>query len=455
MERARLTEEVQTLSQALANAERELVRAREGYDAFRRQHGIADLSVERQRAIEDAAQLRAQAELARADTATETARAAVGAVATSSAEARRLIEMRAQLAQERARLTDDHPRVQALKARIEAMEGVVANRTPVPGQDVRTGITREAAAQRQTALEDLAQEARDRVARLSQIDGEASALLAAVQISEGHRTRLTEELAVAQDAARSPETDFRVAAPAVVADSPVGTGRRLLIATLAFLFCLLVGLTAILWTDLRGLRVRTAVEAAYWGGGPVIGTTSWPVDKDQLKELIHELDDFAPDARGRTLVVAAREQDAPLAAELAAHLSADWQPPSDLKLDDAKLADEMDVPKLAPGESVGTALARLDVDHPLRMWLEERVLITEAWTGKSNGPQLRRAARLADRVLVVVASGELSAAELSRIRAQIGREDGVGFVVVGIPRELSGTDDRSGKVEEFWFTTRG
>ena len=44
-----------------------LTRAQEAYDAFRQEHGVSDLSFERQQAIELAAGLRAQADIARID----------------------------------------------------------------------------------------------------------------------------------------------------------------------------------------------------------------------------------------------------------------------------------------------------------------------------------------------------------------------------------------------------
>src|SRR5690606_30170149 len=143
--------------------------------------------------------------------------------------------------QTRSRLTDEHPRVQALRARIEAMERVVATKAPsTETDDFRPTITQEASRNRQEALDNLALEARQRVERLSAIDDEASALLAAVQIAEGHKNQLQQTLIAAQDKARSPVTGFRVAAPAAVADEPVESGKRWALVLVALTGCVLL-----------------------------------------------------------------------------------------------------------------------------------------------------------------------------------------------------------------------
>ena len=72
-----------------------------------------------------------------------------------------------------------------------------------------------------------------------------------------------------------------------------------------------------------------------------------------------------------------------------------------------------------------------------------------AWNGPLSGPLLRRAARLAHRVMVVVSSG-LSAVELGRIKTRLGRDKGVGYVLVNLQDAYLDTEDRVGPVEEFW-----
>jgi hypothetical protein len=82
----------------------------------------------------------------------------------------------------------------------------------------------------------------------------------------------------------------------------------------------------------------------------------------------------------------------------------------------------------APGEVTGVALT---------------------WNGPLSGPLLRRAARLAHRVMVVVSSG-MSVVDLARIQTRLGREKGVGYVLVNVSDAYVDLRDRVGSVEEFW-----
>jgi hypothetical protein len=71
------------------------------------------------------------------------------------------------------------------------------------------------------------------------------------------------------------------------------------------------------------------------------------------------------------------------------------------------------------------------------------------WNGPLSGPLLRRAARLAHRVVVVVSSG-MSVVELARIQTRLGREKGVGYVLVNVNDAYVDLPDRVGSVVEFW-----
>ena len=46
---------------------------------------------------------------------------------------------------------------------------------------------------------------------------------------------------------------------------------------------------------------------------------------------------------------------------------------------------------------------------------------------------------------------ERSAVELAKVRERLGRESGVGYVVVGLPDNLTGLPDRAGDVAGFWL----
>ena len=72
------------------------------------------------------------------------------------------------------------------------------------------------------------------------------------------------------------------------------------------------------------------------------------------------------------------------------------------------------------------------------------------WTGPLEGPALRRIARFADRVIVVVPKGALSPLELARLKTRFGREDGIALVVVALGDAEAALRDRWGDVDEFW-----
>lgn len=72
-----------------------------------------------------------------------------------------------------------------------------------------------------------------------------------------------------------------------------------------------------------------------------------------------------------------------------------------------------------------------------------------AWNGPLSGPVLRRAARLAHRVMVVVSSG-MSVIDLARLQTRLGRDEGVGYVLVNVGDAYVDLHDRVGPVETFW-----
>lgn len=71
-------------------------------------------------------------------------------------------------------------------------------------------------------------------------------------------------------------------------------------------------------------------------------------------------------------------------------------------------------------------------------------------TVQPDGLALRRPARLADRVLVVVAAGTLSITDAARLCTSLGRTSGVGLLLVGLKAELVRLPDRAGEAERFW-----
>ena len=75
-------------------------------------------------------------------------------------------------------------------------------------------------------------------------------------------------------------------------------------------------------------------------------------------------------------------------------------------------------------------------------------------TGPVPAQALRRAARLADRVLVVVTSGKHSIMQMLKIKSRLGRERGIGVLLVGLEKEFALVRDRVGDVTQFWQTSK-
>lgn len=482
-EQTRREGDVENLGADLARARAELQEARRRYDAFRTEHGVTDLSLDTQRAIESAANLRAAAELARADASAEetrarslrdqahrlprtTVRETVTEASTVSPEQRRLEQARLELAEARSRLGPDHPDLQALEARVEAVQAEVAragaatgtrqsNRVLAPSAqwEALQGTMADAEAQRQVALErsknlqQLETAARERLQQLSGIEGEASALLAAKRVAEAHVLELADLQARAVDEARAPGTGLRFIARARPPDAPESRARQRAIMIAVPVLALLMVVALVLARSLRGLKVCTATELAYWGGGPVVGSSTWPREPEALLVLVEEFDDMYPQAAGVTLVVGATPAEEEAAHAVAAVMS-------ETQVSPIVAADEREESgkPIAQPES-RTALARVGKDTGLAVGSRggpaDRQIT--AWDGERAGPALRRAARLADRVLVVVRSGTLSPVQAAGIRTRLGRDgDGVGFVVVGIDPQHDELPDRAGPVESFW-----
>ena len=95
---------------------------------------------------------------------------------------------------------------------------------------------------------------------------------------------------------------------------------------------------------------------------------------------------------------------------------------------------------------MGTALAL----RPVQLVRRQEGLRLDAWDGPFEDQALRRAARLADRVIVLVRSDSMSAIELNGVRRRVGRDSGIGYIVLGLPDAFRGLPDRVGQVSSFW-----
>ena len=486
----RVEVEIRRVNKRIAAAEAQADVARRRYNEFRDAHGIANLSTEQQSMLESAADLRAGSEVAVSEVraleaqvksletqlaSTPQTRVVAGGNTPERAAYQRL---RQELAMARASLSESHPRVQSLQQQVNQLgahvrsggtgtwggDGQLAANTThqAIAEQLRTAKWNlEAQRERQRGLVGLAEKAQQRVEAFSDIEGEATALLSAVKVSESLMQGLRQTESALKDALRNPSSGFVILDPGSVPEYPERTKMKLVVFGAVPLVSFGLALLWVLWGEFRGFRVQTPAEIAFWGSGPVLGTTSWPNDSDGLDELVAGLDDYTPDAKGSVLIVGGSPHETPLALELADQMNNDWlitggtpsggPPPPQPTREPTPIQTP---PPSAPYPvSRSTALATRPSIRPVEVLATRRGterMKSEAWDGPLEGQALRRAARLADRVLVLVHSGALSIFQLNDTYRRLGREDGIGYVIVGLPGELSSLPDRMGDVAEFW-----
>jgi uncharacterized protein involved in exopolysaccharide biosynthesis len=492
----RIEEEIARVAERIEGAHAEAAEARRRYNAFREKHGIAHLSTEHHSMVDSAAGLRADSELATAEIRAlevqvqsleeqlrQTPKVST-VVGGSSPEQAALDQLRRELATAQATLSPDHPRVQSLRQQVAQLQSqgrrnvgsglVGANATYLALSDqLRTQKAALAALrERQKGLSSLASKAQERVESFSGLEGEASALLAEVEVNEALLSRLQAKEAELEDALERPPSGFSVLEPGSVPENPIKNKMKPVAFGIIAAVSMLLGLALVLWREFRGLKMRTATEIAYWAQGPVVGVTSWPTDPDGLDELVAGLDDFAPDTRGSFLIVGGSAGQERVAHEFADRMNRDWfvdgpgagpQPQPQPRGYETFRAEPTPIttppptgpypvggrssPAAAPSRP-STALAL----RPVQLVLRDRILQLEAWDGPFEGQALRRAARLADRVVVLVRSGAMTSVGLHGIKSRLGRKHGVGFVIVDLPEDLQALPDRVGDVAAFWAT---
>ena len=489
----RFEEELRRTGKRIEAAEHQAEEARQLYNEFRERHGIADLSTEQYSMVSSAAELRAGSELAAAEIRAYEAqvRSLEAQLAStsktsfvsegSSPERATYNQLRQELASARATLSPDHPRVQALQQQVNHLRaqlrsgggsssggglvGVNSTYQVVEGQLREAKSNLEAFRERQKGLSAMADKAQNRVEAFSGIEGEAAALLAEVQVNESLVGGLRGTEAALEDALRDPPSGFVVLDPGAVPEYPVENKMKLVvfgaIPTIIVGFALLV----VLRREFAGLLLETPAEVAFWGNGPVLGATSWPDDLQSLDELVAGLDDFVPHARGSLLIIGGSPEESRLASELADRMNSDWFPthehvatPGAAESVPAWHAPLQTPPPSGPypiGGSGGQSVALVrrpsaSQSNAIRLASPGGELRLEAWDGPYESQSLRRAARIADRVVVLVRSCATSAPRLNGIHNRVGRQHGIGYVVVGLPDELLSLPDRVGNVAAFW-----
>jgi uncharacterized protein involved in exopolysaccharide biosynthesis len=460
----RLKANAQRYKDAIAEAERRQAAAAQKLDEFRQKSGITDISEEQKAMIAQTALIASQLDAARQQSEVASARlkalssgggSAVNDVVSETdrrqaeADRERLPKAQAEFNQAKLNYPDTDPRVRRLEAEISAIQA----RTKARGTDPNRGRAdlekvAQAAEQRRKTAEAIQLQQRDRLNKLSGVEGQMVALMSETKVAEQALENAKALYASADLESQNPPSEFKVLERAFPAKEALASPRKNIMLGLPIGFALLSLLGIILWS-LRRLDVRTPKEAAFWGSVPVVGASTWPRDPDMLSSLMHDLDDYAPHCEGVTLIVGASLDEAHLARRVA-----EW--------DGHRMVKSIDDPQrlLAAGQGGSTyPLARPSSAAEQRDRAEREGAAASnmqilTLTGPVPAQALRRAARLADRVMVVVASGKHSIFQLMKIKGRLGRDQGIGILLVGLDKDYAMVRDRVGDIERFWHATR-
>ena len=544
-QRSVLEMQLRTIDARLAAETQVLARVRATYDAFRREHGISDLTTERSQQITSAGDLRSQGDLAVAEIEALEARVTqlrrdlaraprmvASAASTTSLDQQQLARLEGELVAARSSYSGDHPTVRSLELSVDSLRRRIASGQGTTATMVTMGASGQrqmlesalataeaelaAARERSTSIGQLAEQAQTRVAQFSTIEGEATQLDGAVRTHQTLVEELRERRARIESSQRNPEVGFTFMTPATRPGEPEALSKKMIaVAALPIVLLLLVALY-LLGRDIGGGKLRTPSEIAFWGKAPVVAATDWPRNLRGLDDIIADMDDWAFRAAGTTLIVPMGMREIALAQTLAERLDDDWVR-SEAALEafmatpetrraarsgTARIsypqtpvvvtpAPSMRPPSLPPrasaptirgfasGEDMGSGVDAPRTTHPgfetpvppahpqedttglVRITRDpistrpsgprRRVV---CWDSTQDGPKLRRAARLADRVAVVVSSGVITARELAALSTRIGRADGIGLIVVDLPAHFMSLPDRVGPVASFWQAAR-
>ena len=320
---------------------------------FQRKSGKPDLIQQQDQVLARIADLRSKADEAAVEVAAQGAR--IGELEKAQRELPRqivasatkgspidspLAKARSELAAARASLSDQHPTVQALKQRVASLQAqrkgqraelgeqtLAANpaRTAVDQQLATARALMAAAKEREAALRVLLEATKSEAESLAPEEGEARQVIGAVVLADKRLADLSGRAATLRDATYGRHTGFRVlSVPMIPEHSQRSKTHTLLLVLLPILTVLIFALVLIV-RRLRSLTAEAPREVAWWGNGPVLGTTVWPRDPDALESFVDELEDHGVYGAGRTLVVPATEAEREIACSFAMRLAeAPW-----------------------------------------------------------------------------------------------------------------------------------
>ncbi len=323
------------------------------FDEFRRKSGKPNVLQEQEELLVRAADVRAAADEAAVEVSAQQAKIAelekaqkelprqiVGSATRGSPIDSPLAEARSELAAARASLSEQHPRVQALKQRVASLQAqrragkaelgeqtLVSNpaRSSIDQQIATTKAALAAARERETALRALLADIMAEAAALAPEEAEARRIFGELEATQERVEVLTERVAKLRDAAQNPTSGFRVLSIPTVPEESKASSAYLAMLFLLPPLAVLVAALGFIAHRLRRLTVVAPREVAWWGNGPVVGTTTWPRDASALEPFVDELEDLGVYGAGRTLVVPATERERELACSFAMRLAeAPW-----------------------------------------------------------------------------------------------------------------------------------
>ncbi|MBW2625972.1 MAG: hypothetical protein JRE45_00005, partial [Deltaproteobacteria bacterium] len=251
-----------------------------------------------------------------------------------------LAKARSELAAARASLSNHHPTVQALKQRVASLQAqrkgqtaemgertLAANpaRAAVDQQLATARAMRAAAKEREAALRVLLKVNRAEAESLASEEGEARQVVDAVVLADKRIADLSSRAAMLRDAAHARYTGFRVLSVPMVPESAQRSAAHTALLVMLPIVTVVIFALVFIVRRLRSLTAEAPREVAWWGNGPVLGTTVWPRDPNALESFVDELEDHGVYGAGRTLVVPATEAEREIACSFAMRLAeAPW-----------------------------------------------------------------------------------------------------------------------------------
>ena len=374
---------------ALERAKERRAEANKAYGAFRKKSGKPHLLREQEHLLTRAADFRASADAAAVEVAAQLARIKelekaqrelpnqiVASATKGSPIDTPLAQARSELAAARASLSEQHPTVQALRQRVASLQvqrkgqrtevgeqTLAANpaRVAVDQQLATARAALAASKERESALRVLLDANQDEAESLALEEGEARQVLGELELADGRFEELTERAASLRDAALGQLTGFRVLSVPMLPEEAQRSLEIVLFLASLPVWTVLIFALAIIARQLRSLTVEAPREVAWWGNGPVLGTSVWPRDADALEPFVAELEDHGVYGAGRTLVVPASEAEREIACSFAMRLAeAPWLAAAILDVEDRAARDSYEPPLVtpAPGAHVRPAVGR-------------------------------------------------------------------------------------------------